>query len=82
MNYYFVECYNKYRPHADVEGFVDCAYDLLLKKLNYPLDQHTVRLHPLYQVYRNDVYNFAIECNKPPYKALRRVPITQTRCKW
>ena len=75
--YYFKECYNRYRPFADVQGFADCSYAIVLKELNYPLDQSTVRFSEIYQLWRNDVYNFSIEMGKQPFKYVRRVPTTQ-----
>ena len=77
MKYHFPKCYEMYRPHADVEGFAECIYNIILKELDYPLDQSVVRRSPIFQKYKEDVYNFSIECNKPPYKVLRRVPPTR-----
>lgn len=78
--YHYIDCYNKFRPISDVEGFTNCSYNQLLKDLKYPLHQSDVRMSPEYEVWRQDVYNFCVECCVSPRKYLKRLPITRPEC--
>lgn len=78
-NYHFKNCYNRYRPFSDAQGFANCAYEIVLQELNYPIDQGVVRNSQIYQLYMDDVYSFCLEVCKSPIKVLRRVPITHPK---